>query len=59
MSSRSETTVKTKRTYLCQHCDAVYGDCIHTENHQTYPKEESGRIISSIEFLVLIEAGDI
>lgn len=56
MAYRSETT---KKTYFCQHCDARYGDCLHTDNHQSKPKEESGKILSTMEFLVLIETGDI
>jgi hypothetical protein len=52
------TTAK-KRTFLCSTCDKAYGSCEHTDNHQTLPKEESGNIISNMEFLVLVENGDI
>lgn len=53
---RTDTAVK--RTYLCSVCDKRYGDCEHTNEYQTLPKEESGEIISNMEFLVLIDAGE-
>ena len=47
------------KTYFCQTCDAPYGTCEHSSDHSTLPKEESGVILSNMEFLVLLEAGDI
>lgn len=48
-----------KRMFFCQICDHKYGDCEHTKNKDILPKEETGRIISSMEFLVLSDAGEI
>ena len=42
-------------TYLCSKCDSIYGDCIHTDNYQTLPKDENGKIISKEKFQRLME----
>lgn len=54
-----KTATAVKRMFFCPHCDKPYEDCEHTKNKDILPKEETGRIISSMEFIVLLDAGEI
>lgn len=53
-----KTATAIRRTFFCQICDHKYGDCEHSNDHQTLPKEETGRIISAMEYIVLLDAGE-
>ena len=49
----------TKKTYFCTICDDTYGNCQHTYDKQTLPKDERGETLSLTEYDVLVAAGDI